>query len=50
MEVVEDTEHEIGRSRDLDLALDVIGGRPCGHHRYEEDQGTRDTDENFPEH
>jgi hypothetical protein len=50
MEVVENTEHEIGWSSDLELALDVIGGRPCGHHRYENDQDTRNTDENFHEH
>ena len=45
MEVVENTEHEIGWSSDLELALDVIGGRTCGHHRYEKDQDTRNTDE-----
>jgi hypothetical protein len=50
MEVVENTEHEIDWSRDLELALDVIGGRPSGHHRYEEDQDTRNTDENLHEH
>ena len=50
MEVVENTEHEIGWSSDLELALDVIGGRPCGHHRHEKDQDTRNTDENFHEH
>jgi hypothetical protein len=50
MEVVENTEHEIGWSSDLELALDVIGGRPCGHHRDEKDQDTGDTDENVFEH
>jgi hypothetical protein len=47
MEVVENTEHEIGWSCDLELALDVIGGRPCSRHRYEKDQDSRNTDENF---
>src|SRR6218665_284938 len=50
MEVVENTEHEIRWSSARELALDAIGGRPCGHHRDEKDQDTRDTDENVPEH
>jgi hypothetical protein len=47
---VENTEHEIGWSGDLERALDVIGGRPRGRHRCEKDQDTRNTDENFYEH
>jgi hypothetical protein len=35
MEVVENTGHKIGWSSDRELVLDVIGGRPCGHHRCE---------------
>jgi hypothetical protein len=50
MEVVENTEHEMGWSSDLELALDMIGRRPCGHHRHEKDQDTRNTDENHLEH
>jgi hypothetical protein len=50
MEVVENTEHEIGWSSDLELALDVIGGRPCGRHHCDEDQDTRNTGEDFHEH
>jgi hypothetical protein len=44
MKVIENTEHEIGWSSDLELALDVIGGRRPGRHRYQEDQDTRNTD------
>jgi hypothetical protein len=47
---VENTEHEIRWSSDRQPALEVIGGRPCGHHRYEKDQDTRNTDENLHEH
>ena len=50
MKVVENTEHAIGWSSDLELALDVIGGRPRDHHRDEKNQDTRNTDENSFEH
>jgi hypothetical protein len=50
MEVVEHIEHEIGWSSDLERALDVIGGPPFGHHHYEKNQDTRNTDENLLEH